>query len=563
DGRSTRGGGRKNGRSRGTAPRCGSHASTPIIRDSLTIGFPPAVTEIYRKPVHVVPATPLPTTLCRRSGSVSWRQGGNLRERFRDRGGALRWTGPSARGCSVSRLVEGLHQAPRERKVVVLGEGVEEAAREKEAKRDGTRESISAAAAAAAAATATTAAQTRRVSSSVLSRRCSIEIGAAFIVTREIGRSTSVDRFAVRKEEQPNSQSGVLSQGEDDVEPTKIRETRGRRASLNRDQRGEDKGEYLFKLWWPSFEWSRSCKTEARCQAASLERACWNAQERARTLWGLQQANRGFLLHPSSKSWLAETIIGADEARSSITTYFHSYPFVPGGAVPLPPPLLNGINNPAAAAITPGLVGHLFGAQQACNLACTCSCNIVANCNPHHQHHHQQQHQQHQQQQQQQQHHHRTLGTTAVLLQPVDHIKDTMLFAFPPRPTTNTRRSISSSFVPELPRLVEHVVKESHYRRRRRHPAASTAHTCGRARALCAFNWRTCNLMPLANPPIGAVMPHEMENQFGGSSRFQGRLSPCSSNSCDVRFLLVHEHGDLGESITGRGCLDLLLGART
>lgn len=220
------------------------------------------------------------------------------------------------------------------------------------------------------------------------------------------------------------------------MEATKIRETRGRRASLNGGDRsrGEDKGGYYsFKLWWPSFEWSRSCKTEtARCQAASLERACWNSQERARTLWGLQQsfaaaANRNLFLHPASpgKSWLAETIVGADEARiSPITTYYHSYPFVPGGAVPLPPPLLNGINNPAAATITPGLVGHLFGAQQACNLACTCSCNIVANCNPHHhQHHHQQQ--QHQQQQQQQ--HHRTLGTTAVLLQPVDHIKDTMV----------------------------------------------------------------------------------------------------------------------------------------
>jgi len=48
-GRSTRGGGWKNSRSRGTAPRHGSHASTPITRDSLTIGLPLAVTEIYRK----------------------------------------------------------------------------------------------------------------------------------------------------------------------------------------------------------------------------------------------------------------------------------------------------------------------------------------------------------------------------------------------------------------------------------------------------------------------------------------------------------------------------------
>lgn len=47
--------GRKNGRSRGTEPRHGSHASTPITRDSLTIGFPLAVTEIYRKspPPHL------------------------------------------------------------------------------------------------------------------------------------------------------------------------------------------------------------------------------------------------------------------------------------------------------------------------------------------------------------------------------------------------------------------------------------------------------------------------------------------------------------------------------
>lgn len=36
--------------------RRGSHASTPITRDSLTIGFPLAVTEIYRKPVHLVPS---------------------------------------------------------------------------------------------------------------------------------------------------------------------------------------------------------------------------------------------------------------------------------------------------------------------------------------------------------------------------------------------------------------------------------------------------------------------------------------------------------------------------
>lgn len=50
-------GGRKNGRSRGTEPRHGSHASTPITRDSLTIGFPLAVTEIYRKP-------PSPHLLC-------------------------------------------------------------------------------------------------------------------------------------------------------------------------------------------------------------------------------------------------------------------------------------------------------------------------------------------------------------------------------------------------------------------------------------------------------------------------------------------------------------------
>jgi len=51
-GRSARGAGWKNSRSRGTALRHGSHASTPITRDSLTIGLPLAVTEIYRKAVR-------------------------------------------------------------------------------------------------------------------------------------------------------------------------------------------------------------------------------------------------------------------------------------------------------------------------------------------------------------------------------------------------------------------------------------------------------------------------------------------------------------------------------
>jgi len=66
------GGGRKNGRSRGTEPRRGSHASTPITRDSLTIGFPLAVTEIYRKPVHLVPrASDLETRQIRDSASAT------------------------------------------------------------------------------------------------------------------------------------------------------------------------------------------------------------------------------------------------------------------------------------------------------------------------------------------------------------------------------------------------------------------------------------------------------------------------------------------------------------
>lgn len=45
----------KNGRSRRTESRRGSHASTSITCDSLTIGFPAAsVTEIYGKSVHFV-----------------------------------------------------------------------------------------------------------------------------------------------------------------------------------------------------------------------------------------------------------------------------------------------------------------------------------------------------------------------------------------------------------------------------------------------------------------------------------------------------------------------------
>ncbi|XP_017794324.1 PREDICTED: protein deltex-like, partial [Habropoda laboriosa] len=71
----------------------------------------------------------------------------------------------------------------------------------------------------------------------------------------------------------------------------------------------------------------------------------------------------------------------------------------------------------------------LFAGQQACNIGCSCTCTNIANCNPHHHqhHHHQHQHQQHHHQQQQQQHHHRPLATTTVLLQPVEHIKDTMV----------------------------------------------------------------------------------------------------------------------------------------
>ncbi|CAL7942014.1 unnamed protein product [Xylocopa violacea] len=189
------------------------------------------------------------------------------------------------------------------------------------------------------------------------------------------------------------------------------------------------------KLWWPSYESGRTSKTEARHHQQQSERG-WPAEERGgRFFWRLQSlaARGGGLFVPSTvdgaKCWLAETL-GADEARSSITTYFHSYPFVPGGAVSLPPPLLNSINNAAAAAITPGLVGHLFAGQQACNIGCSCTCTSLGNCNPHHhqQHHHHQQQQQHHHHQQQQ-HHHRPIAATTVLLQPVEHIKDTMVSA--------------------------------------------------------------------------------------------------------------------------------------
>lgn len=114
----------------------------------------------------------------------------------------------------------------------------------------------------------------------------------------------------------------------------------------------------------------------------------------------------------------------AEESRTTaITTYFHSYSFVPGGAVPLHPPLHTA---------GPGVSNHLLG-HQTCNFACTCTCTCTAsivtaaaaaaaNANaavavaapqhppPLHQHH-------------------RALGTATatVLLQPVDHIKDAMV----------------------------------------------------------------------------------------------------------------------------------------
>ncbi|KYN19219.1 hypothetical protein ALC57_08396 [Trachymyrmex cornetzi] len=310
-------GGRKNGRSRGAEPRRGSHASTPITRDSLTIGFPLAVTEIYRKPVHLVP---------RASG-----------------------VGPRAPGCGRFAIPQ-------------LHDGGKIEARDPIAAKSYERPDIR------QEKPLRVAEQSARIDDEYISlqKDTSPTTRLSRFSSSFADRLESVGGPLNKRRGKENGRSYVLSQGEDD-EVAKIRETRGKRASLNGDRRGEDKGGYSFKLWWPSYdEWSRSCKTEtARCQAASLERACWNAQERARTLWGLQQsfaaaANRNLFLHPSSKSWLAETIIGADETRSPITTYFHSYPFVPGGAVPLPPPLLNGINNPAAAAITPGLVGHLF-----------------------------------------------------------------------------------------------------------------------------------------------------------------------------------------------------------
>ncbi|KAK0082257.1 hypothetical protein PV325_010778 [Microctonus aethiopoides] len=98
---------------------------------------------------------------------------------------------------------------------------------------------------------------------------------------------------------------------------------------------------------------------------------------------------------------------------TAITTYFHSYSFVPGGAVPLPPALHT--NNPAA--FTGG--HHLFG-QQGCSLACTCTCTCTASivsaaaAAAHHPQLHQ---------------HHRALGTASatVLLQPVEQIKDAMV----------------------------------------------------------------------------------------------------------------------------------------
>lgn len=107
-----------------------------------------------------------------------------------------------------------------------------------------------------------------------------------------------------------------------------------------------------------------------------------------------------------------DDVNAAERGSTAITTYFHSYSFVPGGAVPLPPALHS--NHPS---FTGG--HHLFG-QQGCSLACTCTCTCTASIvSAAAAAHHPQLHQ-----------HHRALGTASsatVLLQPVDQIKDAMV----------------------------------------------------------------------------------------------------------------------------------------
>lgn len=139
----------------------------------------------------------------------------------------------------------------------------------------------------------------------------------------------------------------------------------------------------------------------------------------------------GFLLEEKGKPRATDLFTEDTRLTSGATTYFHSYSFGPGGAVPLPPPLHHHSAAAAASAnAAPGFANQLLGAgqQQACNLACTCTCTCTASivaaaaAQPrleYLQHHHHLQHLQH-----------RPLGTATVLLHPVDRIKNAMVSFF-------------------------------------------------------------------------------------------------------------------------------------
>lgn len=184
------------------------------------------------------------------------------------------------------------------------------------------------------------------------------------------------------------------------------------------------------KLWWPTRGGPRESRltinllgNQARppLRLDSLQRG--TSANTNSGIAGLIKARAVIAAHNNHQHFHHLAVIGkstgehddvsaAERGSNTITTYFHSYSLVPGGAVPLPPALHT--NNPGFTSAG----HHLFG-QQGCSLACTCTCTCTASIVSAH---HPQLHQ-----------HHRALGTAAatVLLQPVEPIKDAMVSEIP------------------------------------------------------------------------------------------------------------------------------------
>lgn len=153
----------------------------------------------------------------------------------------------------------------------------------------------------------------------------------------------------------------------------------------------------------------------SHCQSQVLERAHTGprSHQKSRALIiGLRQYNSQTDKLTVSQTTKDEQLNTVKVGPHTITTYFHSYSFVPGGAVPLPP---------ALHTTNPGFTSHHLFGQQGCSLACTCTCTCTASivsaaaaAAVHHPQSH---------------HPTRSLGSTtaSVLLQPVEQIKDAMV----------------------------------------------------------------------------------------------------------------------------------------